>query len=345
MPAISLMGNIAADLGSENTYIVTDEKAPVFRCASAVLIDAKRSSDVYAIGDDAKRMEGRAGEETVLVSHISYGAVADAELAAVLILGAVEKAGARHKPLEKSRLVLTIPEGATRVERAALANAAKLSGAKRVLIVKSPVAAAVQLKRHIDKAEAQLIISIGSSVTEVTVVSAYGTVLNRHMKTGSAAFDDAITEYVRKTHGLVIPRTVSSELKKELGSAIKTDMESLQTLSGRDVRTGKPVTARITSADISEAISSPITALINAICDALYHIPADFSSDLLKNGLCLTGGGSEIYALAQRLREETKLDVFQSEFPSFDTVCGAWKIAQDDRLTRAAINAYSAYEV
>ncbi len=345
MPAISFLGNIAVDLGTANIYILTDEKAPPFSCASAVLVDAKRPTDIYATGDDAKRMEGRAGDDALLLSPISYGGVADSELAAVLIVGSVEKASSKHKQLEKSRLVLTTPEGATRVERAALASAAKLSGAKRVLVVKSPVAAAVAMKRHIDKAEAQIVVSIGSNVTEVTVISAYGVVLNRHAKTGSSLFDDAITEYIRLQHGLVIPRTVAAELKKELGSAIESRMDSVQKLSGRDIRNGRPVTADISSGDINRALSSPIASLVGLICDALYNIPSDFSSDILKNGICLTGGGSEMYGLAQRLKEETKLDVFQTEEPRYDAVRGALRIAQDDRLTRAVTLAYSAYEV
>ena len=345
MPAISFIGNIAADLGSTNTYILADEKAPVYSCASAILVDSKRPTDIYATGDDAKHMEGRTGDDAMLVSPISYGGVADTELAAILILSAVEKASGKHKPLEKSRLVLTVPEGSTRVERAALANAAKLAGAKRVLVVKSPVAACVQMKRHIDKPEAQLIISIGSNVTEVTVISAYGVVLNRHAKTGSSAFDDAIIEYVRKTHGLVIPKSVAMELKRDLGSAIKPSMEGVQTLSGRDIRTGRPVTAEIGSGDVSKALAHPISALVSVICDALYNIPSEFSNDILRSGICLTGGGSEMYALSQRLRDETQLDVFQSEEPRYDAVRGALKIAQDDRLTRMLTSAYSAYEV
>ena len=345
MSAITFTGSIAVALGSENTYILADEKASVFSCASAVLVDAVRPSDIYAVGDDAKRMEGRAGEETALVSPIAYGGVADTELTAVLILGAIEKAGLKHRPIEKSRLVLTVPEGSTRVERAALANAAKLTGAKRVLVVKSPLASAVQMSRHVDKAEAQAVVSIGANVTEVTVISSYGIVLNRHEKTGSAAFDEAIIQHIRTTHGLVISRTVAAQLKKELGSAVKMQLEGMQSLNGRDIRTGRPVTACISSDDISDALSSPISSLVNVICDALYNIPPEFSNDILRNGICLTGGGSEVFALSQRLREETKLDVVQTDEPRFDAVRGALKIAQDERTLRAAMNAYSAYEV
>ena len=345
MPAISFTGNIAVDLGSANTYILSDEKAAVYSCASAVLVDANRQTDVFATGDEARHMDGRTGDDALLISPISYGGVADSELAAILMLSAIEKASGKRKPLEKYCLALCVPEGATRVARSALVNAAQLAGAKKALVIKSPVAAAVRMKRRIDKAEAQLIVSIGSCVTEVSVISAYGIVLSRHTKTGSAAFDDAIIEYIRKKHGLVIPKTIATELKKELGSAVKPTMENVQTLSGRDIRTGRPVTANVTGEDIYEALDHPITALISIICDALYNIPSEFSSDILRNGICLTGGGSELYGLMQRLRDETHLDVVQSEEPRFDAVRGCLTIARDDRLLRAVASAYSAYEI
>ncbi|MBQ3761815.1 MAG: rod shape-determining protein [Clostridia bacterium] len=345
MPAISFIGNIAADLGSTNTYILTDEKAAVYSCASAVLVDAKRPTDVYATGDEARHMDGRTGDEALLVSPISFGGIADSELAAILILSAIEKASGKHKPLEKCRLTLSVNEGSTRVERAALVNAAQLAGAKKVFVVKAPVAAAVSMKRHIDKAEAQLIVSIGSNVTEVSVISAGSIVLNRHAKTGSSAFDDAITEYVRRKHGLVIPKGVAMELKRDLGSAVKTDMENVQTLSGRDIRNGRPVTAEINSGEICDALSGPVSALVSTICDALFNIPSEFSNDILRNGICLTGGGSEMYMLAERLKNETGLDVYQSAEPRFDTVRGLMRIASDDRLARQIMSAYSAYEI
>ncbi len=345
MPAISFIGNIAADLGSASTCILTDEKAQVYSCASAVLVDANKPTDVYATGDDALRLDGRTGDEALLVNPISYGGVADTELAAILILSAVEKASGKRKPLEKSRLSLTVPEGATRVEKAALANAAQLAGAKRVAVVKAPVAAAVSMKRHIEKAEAQLVVSIGAQVTEVSVISAYSVALNRHTKTGSAAFDDAITEYIRKKHGLVIPRAVAAELKRELGSAVKPDDENIQTLSGRDIRSGRPVTATVTSGDIYEALNFPVSALVSVICDALFNVPSEFSSDILRNGISLTGGGSELFALARRLEDETGLEVYQSGEPRYDAVRGCLRISQDDKLMRAVSAAYSAYEV
>lgn len=345
MAGITFLSNIAIDLGSASTRICADSDGSVYTCASQALVSARSSSDVYAVGDDARRMEGRTSDESILVSPISYGGVAETELTAMLMLSAAEKATGRRRPFEKSRPVLTVNNGCTRVERAALLSAAELAGSKRALVIEAPVAAAVNMGRHIEKAEAQLIVSIGASTTEVTVVSAYGVVLSRHKKTGSCSFDDAITRYIRKNMGLVIARYTAAEIKQNMGSAIVSDRPYELTLRGVSVMNGRPVSAVVTTEDVRLALNPCVDDLVGSICDALYNVPAEFSADVLKNGICLTGGGSNLHGLDRRLEEETGLKVAKSEDSSLDAVLGAYKIAEDDRLCRQVLSAYSAYEI
>ena len=169
--------------------------------------------------------------------------------------------------------------------------------------------------------------------------------MNRHIKGGGAAFDAAIVEYVRKTHGLVISQDVAGELKRALGSAVPTDKAVSQLLSGRSIRTGRPTTVEVSTQDIYNALEQPIAALVGNICDALFNVPSEFSSDILKGGLCLTGGETELHGFAQRLQDETQLDVSQSDEPRFDAVRGALRAASDDRLSRALSAGYSVYEI
>ena len=333
------------DVGSAVTRVCTSQDGPVFSCASLALVSADNSSDVLAIGDDARRMEGRTGTDSIAVSPISYGGVGETELAALLILSAAEKATGKRHPFEKSHLVLTIPNGSTRVERSALLTAAEMAGAKHALVVEAPVAAAVEMGRRIEKAEAQVVISIGAAVTEVTLISAYGVVLSRHNKTGSSAFDEAIIRYVRKHLGLVIARYTAVEIKHSLASAIESSKIAEFSLRGMSVKTGRPITATVSSEDIRAAITPCIEDLVSSLCDALYNVPAEFSADVIKNGICLTGGGSMLHGLAKRLEEETQLSVFRSEDSGSDAVRGAYKIVSDDRLCRQVLSAYSAYEV
>lgn len=345
MPSISILGCIAVDLGSSNTYALTDDGNHVFSGASCILLDAKHTDEIYAIGDAARRFEGRTGDDSILVSPVSYGGVADIDLAAMLLLNACENCGSKKRSIEKSRLLLITPVGSTKVEQAALVRAGEASGAKHITIIKGPIAAAAGSKLHIEKAEARLVVSIGASVTEVSVISSCGVVLSRHLKTGSSVFDAAIAEYIRRETGLLISYAVADELKRQIGSAMPLDKDLTQTLSGKSVRTGRPVTASVTTAQLTEALRVPIDSLTDMIGDALYNIPVEFSGDILKNGILLTGGGSCLYQLSERLKKDTTLPVIQSDDPCSDTVRGAVRLFQDDKLMRMCLSAHSAYEV
>jgi len=336
--------NIALSPGSANYYVARGDGREVFSAPSCALVSADNSTEVTALGSEARKLEGRTAHDTLLVNPMSFGAVGDSELAAMLMLDACENATGKRHPLEKNRLVITYPDGATKVERAALVNAAKLAGAKRVLAVKAPIAAAVSFGRRVDKAEGHLTVSIGKYITEVCVISGGAVAISRHMKTGSHALDSTIVQCVRKKCALVIGESTAEALKKDMGSATQPRSASVQSLSGRSILTGKPVTAEISSSDIYDALVRPIDDIVGAVCDALYSLPAQFSADILKNGIILTGGGAALYGLSKRFIDDTQLPVAISEEPAYDEVRGALKIAADDRLTRQLINAYSAYE-
>ena len=344
MAVIPFQGTIALKLGSSNTYVTADDGGKVIVSPTCALVSTRNSLDVLALGNQAKRLEGRTSEDSMLVNPVSYGGVADSELCAMQILSVCEEATGKRRPFEKNKLVVTFPEGSTKVERAALINACQLAGAKRVLAIKAPLAAACMLDQKPDRTEGRLIVYVGSHITEVCVISAGAVVGARHLKTGSAVFDEAITRRVRASSGLVIAPYTAEALKKDIGSAVAPRSVSSQTLSGRSVRSGKPVTANISAQDIFEALQAPISEIVDSICSCLYNVPAQFSADVLKNGIYLTGGGADLYGLSQRLENETQLKVTCSGMSAHDCVLGAYKIAQSDRMTHNLISAQSAYE-
>ena len=345
MAGIGLGGSIAADFGSKNLYILSDENEQPYSCASLALVSSENITDVYAVGDDALRMDGRTGDDAVLVSPVNYGGVADSELSAMLLLSAAEKAVQRRRPFDNGNLVLSVPCGATRVERAALGRAAELAGAKHALVVKAPLAAAAALGCRIDKAEGQLVVTIGANVTEITVISAFGIALSRHIKVGSSLFDEAIGDFIRANHGLIVPDYTAESIKKDMGSAVKEERSANVTLRGLNVKTGRPSSVSIASCDIYNVLQQPLRYLTGRICDALFSIPAEFSSDILKNGVYLTGGGSMLHGFDKMLEDALALPVHQSAEPAFDTVKGLMKIAGDSRLCHGVLSAGSAYEI
>ncbi len=344
--AVFSSNGIGIDLGSGNTTVCMEDEGVILREPTCALINRENTTEILALGKDAQRMVGRTLQDCVLVSPIADGGVADSDLAAILLLSCAEKAAQRRKPFEKSRLAVTIPHGATRVERAALANSVSLAGGKKALIIKSSVAAAIGSGQKIDKPRGILMITIGSCVTEISILSLNGIVASRTMKTGAFAFDEAIVRYIRRAKGLVIGLNTAEDLKKDIGTAlIPKDEGEPVLLRGRNVLTGKPSTESITSMDIARAMDEPVRAIIEAICDALYNVPPELTSDILEDGIHLSGGGALLDGLKERLEKETQLRVFVSDHPQDDAAIGAWRAASDDRLAKHLINAGSAFEV
>ena len=339
-------GAIGVDLGSENTVVALSDEGVVLTEPTAILASTESETDVIALGKDAKRMEGRTDRETVLLQPISYGAVAHTELAAMCLLGMSEKAAQRRKPFEKTRLCVTHPYGLTQVEKNALAQTVMLSGAKKAVLVPSTIAAALGKDLHIERASGNLVISIGAEITEISVISMLGIVASRTMKTGSRAFDEAIKRYVRREKGLLIGSQTAENLKRDIGSCMpdgkKTDSLALR---GRHVLTGKPTSETITTIDIAKALDEPVRMLVESIADALYNVPAELSGDLLDNGIHLTGAGSLLNGLPERIKAETQLKVFLGENPQNDAALGACRIASDEKMIRALLTAGSAFEV
>lgn len=339
-------GAIGVDLGSENTVVALQDEGVVLTEPTAILANAENESEIIALGKDAKRMNGRCDRETVLLEPVRYGAVAHSELAAMCLLGMSEKACQRRRPFEKNRLCVTHPYGLTHVEKAALSSTVMLSGAKRAVLVSSSIAAAVGKDIHIERPTGNLIISIGSEITEISMISMMGVVASRTMKTGSRAFDDAIIRYIRREKGLVIGPQTAENLKKDIGSCMpdgkKTDT---LTLRGRNVLTQKPSTESISSVDIAKALEEPVRMLVESLTDALFNVPADLSGDLIDNGIHLTGAGSLLHGLPERIKKETQLKVFVGENPENDVALGACRIASDEKMIRALLTAGSAFEV
>lgn len=338
-------GGIGIDMGSGSTAVYLENEGVKLREPTCALVNRENASDVLALGRDAQRMAGRTDDASILVAPVIDGGVADSELAAILMLSVAEKACEKRRPFEKSRLAVTVPHGATRVERAALATATGLAGAKKALIVKAPVAAAIGAGVRIDRPQGVLVISVGCAVTEISILSMNGVVASRTMKTGSMAFDEAIVRYIRRVKGLVISLGTAEDLKKDIGSAVRPSETNEVLLRGRHVVTGKPSTESICAMDVYLALNEPIRAIVEAICDALYNVPPELTGDILDSGLYLTGGGALLEGFAERLKTETQLAVNVSASPQDDAVTGAGKCASDDRLARALIAAHSAFEV
>ena len=262
------------------------------------------------------------------------GAVADVELATLLMKALSEKALGKRRALEKNRLVVSMATGATRVEHAAAEAAVRSAGAKRAALIRCSMAAALGAGLSIEEARGMMVVLIGGSTTEVAVLSMSGVVAARSSRTGSLALDEAIMRYVRREKGLIIGQRTAEDLKVDLGTALEIPMNELEivTLRGRDARTGRPATAEINALDIQRAILPALDNLLESIREAFENTPAELAEDILIHGIHLSGGGALLAGLRERLSAMLNVPVSIGENPQDEVALGACIAASDDKI-------------
>ena len=325
-------GNLGIDLGSSNTAICFPGQGVALREASYVLVLERDEKEVLALGDDAKALLGRTDEESCLIAPVMDGAVADTDMATLLMAELAEKAIGRRRVMDKSRVALAISPGATKVERAALMRAAAGTGARRTIAVKTPVAAAVGAGVEFHEPRGVMQIVLGSSTTEISVLSMNGIVAARSMRVGGNAFDEAIQRYLRREKGVIIGARTAEDLKIDLGSAIDPTDETAVRVKGRSTENGRPVSVEINAKDIYRAMETAIENLLDAIRDALSNTPAELAGDIMEKGIHLSGGGAQLDGLAKRLRKETSIPVLVSANPQDDVAIGLAMISAEERV-------------
>ena len=329
-------GGVGIDLGSANVTICLENEGIVLREPSYALTLREDTDQLLAVGRDARQMLGRTPKDVALLSPIERGAVGNIELSTALIKRLSDKALGKRRALEKNRLVVSMSQGATRVEHAALEEAVRAAGAKRSALIRTSVAAALGAGIPIDEPRGFLLVTIGGSTTEVAILSMNGVVAARTMRTGSSALDAAIIRYIRREKKLVIGQRTAEDLKIDLGTAVKNPSLSRGKVSlrGRDAITGKPGTVEVTAEDIHLAIMPSVEMLVENIRDAFENIPAELAEDILPNGIYLSGGGALLEGLSDRLGEMLRLNVMVDENPQDDVALGACLAASNERLAQ-----------
>lgn len=332
-------GGVGLDLGSANVTICLENEGIVLREPSYVLTMRNDSEDVLGVGRDARQMLGRTPKDVALASPIMDGAVADIDMATLLMKALSEKALGKKRALEKNRLVVSMSTAATRVEHAAAEAAVRGAGAKRAALIRASIAAALGAGLSIEEAKGVMVVLIGGSTTEVAVLSMNGVVAARTSRTGSLAFDEAIMRYVRREKGLIIGQRTAEDLKIDLGTAMEIPMSEIEnvTLRGRDARTGRPATAEINALDIQRAILPELDILLESIREAFENTPAELAEDMLTHGIHLSGGGALLDGLRERMANLLNVPVNIGENPQDEVALGACIAASDERIYQKLI--------
>ena len=332
-------GGVGIDLGSANVTICLENEGVVLREPSYVLTLREDLEDIIATGRDERQMLGRTPRDVVLHSPVMDGAVGNVELTVALLRTLSEKALGAKRALEKSRLVVSVSQGCTRVELEALQSAVSAAGAKKAALMRSAVAAALGAGMPLEDARGGMMVLVGGSTTEVAVLSMNGIAASRSTRTGSLSLDEAIMRYIRRQKGLIIGQRTAEDLKIDLGSAKDLSFIDNETASlrGRDARTGKPSEVEVTARDVHNAIAPGIENLLESIREAFENTPAEMAEDILQRGVWLSGGGALLDGLGEKLSEMIHLPVQMSENPQDDVARGLCMAASDHRTAQRFI--------
>jgi rod shape-determining protein MreB and related proteins len=324
--------DLAIDLGTANTLVLVKGKGIVLNEPSIVAVNTN-NGEIEAVGRQAKEMVGRTPGNIVAIRPIKDGVIADFKVTERMLNYFIQKAHGR-KMMVHPRIVIGVPSEITQVERRAVSESAYRAKASEVHLVEQAIAAAIGAGLPITEPSGNMIVDIGGGTTDVAVICLSGIVYSRSLRVAGNQMDDAIMNYVRRKHNLLIGERTAEEIKIKIGSAYPLDQPLTMEVKGRHLLEGMPRTITIQDSEIREALSECVATILNAIRVALEQTPPELSADISDRGIVLTGGGALIKDLDRRIREETGLPVAIAEDPLASVVLGIGQMLTDFKLLR-----------
>ncbi|MGN1202289.1 MAG: rod shape-determining protein [Eubacterium sp.] len=305
--------DIGIDLGTSNTLICDKKGRVIIREPSVVAVDVK-SKRVLATGDEAKAMIGRTPGSIIAVRPLQDGVIADFDMTSDMLRSFIYRSSKRSL-FTRTRVVISVPSDVTEVERRAVEDAVRSAGAQDVELIEEPMAAALGVGLPVYDATGSMVVDIGGGTCDVAVISLGGIAACKSIKIGGDALDEAIINYLKKKHDLLIGANTAEDIKLKIGSAAAYDGEGAMEVRGRNTVNGLPKSAEITSEEIREVLSGPVSKIISAIKETLEVTLPELAADIIDKGIYLTGGSSQLRGLANLISQETKIAVHIPENP------------------------------
>ncbi|WP_434799761.1 rod shape-determining protein [Terrisporobacter vanillatitrophus] len=322
--------DMGIDLGTANTLVYIKGQGIVVREPSVVAI-RDDSKQVLAVGEEAKRMIGRTPGNIVAIRPMKDGVIADFDVTQSMLSYFIQKAAAK-KGVVSPRIAICVPFGVTEVEKRAIEEAARQAGAKDAFLIEEPMAAAIGAGLRIEEPEGNMVVDIGGGTSEIAIISLGGIVTAKSIRLGGDELDEAIVSYVKKEYSLMIGERTAENVKITIGSAYKEGEEIEMEIRGRDLITGLPKTMQISSAEVRDALREPINSIVDGIKSTLEKTPPELASDIMENGIMLTGGGALLKGLDKLVKEETGMPVKIAENPLDCVAIGTGKSVEDAEI-------------
>jgi len=321
--------DIGIDLGTANTLIYLKGKGIVINEPSWAAIN-KRTKEHYAFGAEAKAMVGRTPANIEAIRPLRHGVISNFEVTQEMLDYFISKTQEQNfVPYPRPRVVIGLPSGVTEVERKAVTDAAMMAGARAAYPIEEPTASAIAVGLPIDKVGGSMIVDVGGGTADVTVFSVGGIVTSRSLRVAGDEMDKDILQYIRNKYNLLIGERMAEEVKVNIGSAFPLKEEKTYVVRGRNLVTGLPETIELSSVEIREALSDSLKAIMDTIIDVIDEVPPAIIADLMDIGICLSGGGANMYGLAERITNEIKIPTWVAEDPMSCVARGAGMVLED----------------
>ncbi len=331
--------DLAIDLGTASTLIYVKGQGVVCNEPSVVAVQNDGVTGrrrVVAVGSEAKNMLGRTPDSITAVRPLKDGVIADFEITEEMLRRLIRKVRS-PRALVRPRIIVCVPHGLTEVEKRAVRESAESAGAREVYLIEEPMAAAIGAGLPITEACGNMILDIGGGTTEIAVISLKGIVYSRSVRVGGDKMDEAITQYVRRRHNVLIGERTAEQIKLTIGSALPTGENKSIEIRGRDLVQGVPRSVTVCEDEIRDALVEPINQILEVIRIALEKTPPELASDIVEKGITLTGGGALLRNFDKLLSRQTGLPVVLVDDPIAAVVIGSGAVLDQLELLRDVV--------
>ncbi len=317
--------DIAIDLGTSNTVVYAKGRGVIIREPSVVAYDV-RSDIVKAVGKDARDMIGRTPGSILAVKPLKDGVIADFDVTAAMIKRFIHSV-LRGSFISKVRVLVSVPSGVTEVESRAVYDAVRQAGASAndITIIEQPVVAAIGAGLPVNEAAGNMVVVLGGGTTEIAVVSLGDIVTAQSVKIAGDHFDEAIVNYIRKKHNLIIGERTANQIKLDIGSVLPFEGEGEVEIKGRNIVDGLPKNVTVSSVEVRTVLKELVMSIIDEIKLTFEKTPPELAADVIDGGITIMGGGAHLRGIQQLIADETGLPVKIAEQPEDCVIKGMAK--------------------
>ncbi|HHT26875.1 MAG TPA: rod shape-determining protein [Firmicutes bacterium] len=327
---------IGIDLGTATVIVYVRGKGVVLVEPSVVARDVE-SGRLLAVGEVAHRMIGRTPGNIVAIRPLKDGVIADYDATLMMLRYFIEKVCGKRR-FFKPEMVVCVPSGVTSVEKRAAREACMEAGAKRVYPISEPMAAAIGAGLPVGEPGGNMVVDIGGGTSDIAVISLGGEVVSDSLRVAGDSFDDAIIRYARRDLGIIIGERTSENIKINLGNVYQPDRLKRMEIRGRDAISGLPRTVQISQFQVAEALEESVKAIIQAVRSILEQTPPELAADIMDKGIVMTGGGSLLSGLGERIAAETGIPVRLADEPVSCVALGTGRALEDlDRMRKNGV--------